>query len=53
MLVQAAKSWATAQGYRDMASDAHLENTVSRQAHHALGFEEIERVVRYRKRLGL
>jgi aminoglycoside 6'-N-acetyltransferase I len=35
-----------------MASDAHLDNAVSHAAHHALGFEESERLVHFRKRLG-
>jgi hypothetical protein len=34
-----------------MASDAHLLNTVSHDAHLALGFEESERLVNFRKRL--
>lgn len=38
-------------GYREIASDAELENTASRSAHRALGYEEIERVVCFRKSL--
>src|SRR5205823_2365886 len=49
-LVEAAERWA-AQGCREMASDAHLGNTVSHAAHQALGFEESERLVHFRKRL--
>ena len=50
-LVEAAEHWAAAQGCREMASDALLENTVSHEAHKALGFEESERLVHFRKRL--
>ncbi len=50
-LVEAAERWAAAQGCKEMASDAHLGNTVSHEAHKALGFEESERLVHFRKRL--
>jgi GNAT superfamily N-acetyltransferase len=51
-LIEAAERWAAAQGCKEMASDAHLDNTVSHEAHKALGFEESERLVHFRKRLG-
>ena len=50
-LVAAAESWARAQGSRELASDALVTNTASIAAHRALGFEEVERVVAFRKRL--
>lgn len=50
-LVQAAESWARAQGCREMASDALLENETSHAAHRALGFEESARLVHFRKSL--
>ena len=50
-LVRAAEEWATSQGCKEMASDAQLSNTVSQEAHKALGFEESERLVHFRKRL--
>jgi aminoglycoside 6'-N-acetyltransferase I len=50
-LVKAAEDWAMMQGYSEMASDALLENTVSQQAHKALGFDEVERAIRFRKEL--
>src|SRR5262249_20760290 len=51
-LVRAAEQWAAQQGCREMASDAHAENTASRDAHKALGFEESSgTVVHLRKRL--
>ena len=48
-LVTAAEQWAKAQGCAEMASDAHLENTVSIKAHEALGYEESSRTVHFRK----
>jgi aminoglycoside 6'-N-acetyltransferase I len=50
-LVRAAEDWALAQGYTEMASDALLENTISERAHKALGFDEVERAIRFRKEL--
>jgi putative acetyltransferase len=50
-LLAAAQEWATAQGCREMASDAHIENLVSLKAHKALGFEESSRAVHLRKPL--
>jgi aminoglycoside 6'-N-acetyltransferase I len=43
--------WAAACGCSELASDAALANTASQAAHRALGFEETERVVFFRKRL--
>lgn len=51
-LVRAGEAWARRQGYRELASDALLENVTSHRAHEALGFAEVERAVRYRKSLG-
>jgi aminoglycoside 6'-N-acetyltransferase I len=48
-LVRAAEAWARARGYRDLASDALLDNLPSHEAHVALGFGEVERSVKYRK----
>jgi len=50
-LIRAGESWARGRGYRELASDALLDNTVSHQAHEALGFTEVERSVHYRKDL--
>ncbi len=47
-LAEAAMHWARERGYREMASDALLENAVSHRAHEAAGFVEVERAVRYR-----
>jgi GNAT superfamily N-acetyltransferase len=48
-LIAISEQWATAQGCREMASDAQIENRVSLAAHQALGFEESSRAVHLRK----
>jgi len=50
-LLAAAEEWARSQGYREMASDALLDNVVSFRAHLASGYTEVERVVQFRKPL--
>jgi aminoglycoside 6'-N-acetyltransferase I len=50
-LVQAAEAWARSQGLKEIASDTQIENTVSIQAHTGLGYEEVERIVCFRKAL--
>lgn len=50
-LVQAAEDWARAQGCKEMASDALIDNHVSLVAHEALGFEVVERAYLFRKAL--
>ena len=50
-LVQAAEAWARSQGLKEIASDTQLDNTVSIQAHKVLGYEEVERLVCFRKAL--
>lgn len=50
-LVRAAEDWARAHGCTEFASDTWLDNEVSQLAHEALGFEEVDRVVTYRKTL--
>jgi aminoglycoside 6'-N-acetyltransferase I len=50
-LIQAAEAWAIAHGFTEMASDTELHNDVSLRAHTALGYEEVERQVCFRKRL--
>jgi aminoglycoside 6'-N-acetyltransferase I len=52
-LVEAAENWAKLRSFAEIGSDAVLENDVSHAAHRALGFEEVERVVCYRKALGV
>ena len=50
-LVQAAEAWARNQGLKEIASDTQIDNTVSIQAHTVLGYEEVERLVCFRKAL--
>lgn len=50
-LLVAAEAWAVANGYREMASDALLDNTLSHQAHAGVGYAEVGRVVQFRKPL--
>ena len=50
-LVRAAEDWARAHGCTEMASDTWLDNTLSQQAHAVLGYEEVERLVHFRKAL--
>jgi len=50
-LVRAAEEWARAQGCTEMASDTWITNEVSQRAHERLGYEEVDRVVVYRKSL--
>ena len=50
-LVRAAERWAQAAGFQEIASDAEIDNEISHSAHGALGYEEIERVVCFRRSL--
>jgi aminoglycoside 6'-N-acetyltransferase I len=50
-LVAAAEAWAAGRGYKEMASNALVENELSHQAHQALGYEPVEQVTYFRKRL--
>jgi aminoglycoside 6'-N-acetyltransferase I len=50
-LLLAAEEWARARGYREMASDARLENHTSHVAHGRSGYAEVDRIVQFRKEL--
>jgi aminoglycoside 6'-N-acetyltransferase I len=50
-LVGAVEAWARQCGYVELGSDAELDNLTSRLGHALWGFEETERIVRYRKAL--
>lgn len=50
-LVRAAESWARVNGLREIASDCDLDNQASLSAHLALDFEEVERLIHFRKSL--
>jgi aminoglycoside 6'-N-acetyltransferase I len=52
-LMQAAEAWARARGFSELASDSELHNVASHEAHDACGFEEVERLVKFRKVLGV
>ena len=50
-LFAAAEEWGRAQGLREIASDALIDNEISITAHKALGYQEIERIVCFRRDL--
>ncbi|MGH7678168.1 MAG: GNAT family N-acetyltransferase [Gemmatimonadaceae bacterium] len=50
-LLQAAEDWSRSMGYTEMGSDALIDNTVSHAAHERCGYEEVERLVMFRKTL--
>ena len=51
MLLEAAEAWARARGYTEMGSDALLDNDASHAAHGHCGYQEVERLVMFRKSL--
>jgi aminoglycoside 6'-N-acetyltransferase I len=50
-LVEAAEGWAISQGCVEIESDVLLDNLISQNAHEQLGYEEVERIVCFRKPL--
>lgn len=48
-LMQAAEEWSRERGFTEFASDTNDWNQLSRDAHRALGFEEVETIVVFRK----
>ena len=50
-LVQSVVRWALAEGCSELASDSLLDNPAAHATHRALGFEETERVVYFRRGL--
>jgi aminoglycoside 6'-N-acetyltransferase I len=50
-LMAAAEAWALDLGHTELASDTQAWNTDSQAAHAALGFEEADRIVAFRKAL--
>jgi aminoglycoside 6'-N-acetyltransferase I len=50
-LIAAVEAWTIARGCSELASDAALDNHQSHKMHNALGFEETQRVVFFRKLL--
>lgn len=51
LLVEAAESWALAQGCREMASDCLYDNESSIRFHERLGFEIAEQLIHFKKSL--
>ncbi len=50
-LLESAEQWALRHGYTELASDTELGNDLSLATHLALGFEEVERQICFRKTL--
>jgi aminoglycoside 6'-N-acetyltransferase I len=50
-LVRMAEEWSRAQGCQEMGSNCLLENQVSLLAHLSLGYQEIERLIHFKKNL--
>lgn len=50
-LVEAGEAWAASRGCTEMGSDALLDNTLSHQAHAALGYREVERLVLFSRKI--
>jgi aminoglycoside 6'-N-acetyltransferase I len=50
-LVAAAETRAREMGYTEIASDAELDNAGGIAAHRALGYDEVERIVCFRRSL--
>ena len=50
-LVESVAQWARSAGCAELASDSLLDNPLAHAAHRALGFEETERVVYFRRAL--
>lgn len=50
-LMHAAEQWSRERGYTELGSDTEELNRLSRDAHAALGFEEVETLVVFRKAL--
>jgi aminoglycoside 6'-N-acetyltransferase I len=50
-LMSAAEQWSRERGFTELGSDTEELNRISRDAHAALGFEEVETLVVFRKAL--
>ena len=51
-LVEAAIAWSRQHGYRELASDTEIGNTIRQDVHRRLGFSETDRIVCFRMSLG-
>jgi aminoglycoside 6'-N-acetyltransferase I len=50
-LVHAAEEWSRKRGFTELASDSELDNDAAQRAHASCGFEEVDRLVKFRKKL--
>lgn len=50
-LMRAVEDWCRARGFVELGSDANADNRLSRDVHAALGFEEVETLVVFRRAL--
>lgn len=50
-LMKAAEDWARRRGFTELASDTEPYNNASIAAHGSMGFEETERLIKFRKAL--
>jgi aminoglycoside 6'-N-acetyltransferase I len=50
-LVHGAEEWSRKRGFTELASDAELDNDAAQRAHASCGFEEVDRLVKFRKKL--
>ena len=50
-LMRAAEEWSRARGYKELASDTEIHNEGSLLAHQKCGFEEVDRLIKFRKKL--
>jgi aminoglycoside 6'-N-acetyltransferase I len=50
-LIRSVEQWARTRGFFEIASDTQIENESSARAHEKCGFDEVERLVKFRKLL--
>lgn len=50
-LMRAAEEWSRARGFTELASDSELDDDAAQRAHVRCGFEEVDRLVKFRKKL--
>ncbi len=50
--MKAAETWALSQGCTELGSDTQADNRLSIEVHNQLGFQEVERLVCFLKRIG-
>jgi aminoglycoside 6'-N-acetyltransferase I len=50
-LIAAAEDWARERGFKELASDTEIDNVDSQRVHAACGFDEVDRLIKFRKAL--